>query len=592
MKHSNLAKVRFVYLIMKISGEFKCIFLISILLLSCENLLAGVDFDSIYQIPHPDRIRIFDHECYVQLGPRPIAERLQALETLKQLANKHGDKASAKLFEAHKLAVLIKRDTLNQIQNLKQLGSLAMQAGLMRHNVLELHILTMLADAYRDLGRIGSSITYCYKVYDLLELVKESLLPRSKDVMVWDLANAMYRIGDYNRTRTFIENTEQLHKLNHTGMMLCDLLSQVCWKLNDFTCARAAIQKGMDVYMKSDTTSWFFNGWRGIFWGNNAKIAWSEKNYQAAIPELQRAIEAVRNAKLYDNVSAFGLILSDCYLRTNQLEKAKSLLFEIKEDIFRNGKIQEKIDLYKLLLTIHQSSISIQQSIIWMDSLDQQKMLLFQDLQSNQQSREEFEGELNEYLKRKSLMETKLSQQLFLRNSLMILVGILFLAGVVLIYVKNNQVRKEKEIADQIRITGEQELKKAQQELSAFKEMLVQKNREWELAKEDYKNGTDATMLESMKNSSILTETGWRDFKKLFDRVYIGYRKRLKECIPNLTPAEERYLALLKLELNVKEIAATLGVGPGAIRTLKSRLMHKIKSVDLKGFEHLFSKSE
>jgi DNA-binding CsgD family transcriptional regulator len=58
--------------------------------------------------------------------------------------------------------------------------------------------------------------------------------------------------------------------------------------------------------------------------------------------------------------------------------------------------------------------------------------------------------------------------------------------------------------------------------------------------------------------------------------VHGGYLYRLRQKIAGLTPSETRFMALAKLNLNNKEMAASLGVGPNAIRNTWFRLRKKL----------------
>ena len=71
-----------------------------------------------------------------------------------------------------------------------------------------------------------------------------------------------------------------------------------------------------------------------------------------------------------------------------------------------------------------------------------------------------------------------------------------------------------------------------------------------------------------MSNGSI--------FGQLFEKVHSGYLYRVKEKIPGLTPAETRLMALVKLQLSTKEMAAVLGISPNSVRSTWSRLRKKL----------------
>ena len=62
----------------------------------------------------------------------------------------------------------------------------------------------------------------------------------------------------------------------------------------------------------------------------------------------------------------------------------------------------------------------------------------------------------------------------------------------------------------------------------------------------------------------------------MFDQVHPGFFIRLKEKLNDLTPAETRLLALTKLQLAPKEMAAMLGISYDAIKKSRQRLRKKI----------------
>jgi DNA-binding CsgD family transcriptional regulator len=57
--------------------------------------------------------------------------------------------------------------------------------------------------------------------------------------------------------------------------------------------------------------------------------------------------------------------------------------------------------------------------------------------------------------------------------------------------------------------------------------------------------------------------------------VHAGFFARLAEKMPGLTPAETRFMALHRLGMNSKEMAAMLGVGAEAIRQVRMRVRRK-----------------
>ena len=113
--------------------------------------------------------------------------------------------------------------------------------------------------------------------------------------------------------------------------------------------------------------------------------------------------------------------------------------------------------------------------------------------------------------------------------------------------------------------------------------MLSQKNKllenlERKLSSYEDREDTEGyqNTLNSLQESTILTDSDWDDFRKTFDTVHVGFLSRIKEKYPNLSPAELRYITLAKLEMSTKEMASILGIGVSSVRTAKSRLLKKL----------------
>ncbi len=68
----------------------------------------------------------------------------------------------------------------------------------------------------------------------------------------------------------------------------------------------------------------------------------------------------------------------------------------------------------------------------------------------------------------------------------------------------------------------------------------------------------------------------WQKFNLSFQATYKDFYKNLTEVFPELTPAELKLCALLKLGLNTKEISSILFLTPESIKVSRSRLRKKL----------------
>lgn len=121
--------------------------------------------------------------------------------------------------------------------------------------------------------------------------------------------------------------------------------------------------------------------------------------------------------------------------------------------------------------------------------------------------------------------------------------------------------------------------RRAVAELEAYIQDLLEKTARVEVAAQEtgFRPNQDerAQYLHELRQSTIITEQGWVQFRVLFEKVYPGFIEEQKTLYADITQAELRYLALEKLQLNTREMASMLGVSDGTIRQTRFRLRKK-----------------
>jgi hypothetical protein len=127
-----------------------------------------------------------------------------------------------------------------------------------------------------------------------------------------------------------------------------------------------------------------------------------------------------------------------------------------------------------------------------------------------------------------------------------------------------------------------------ERELGDYTQLLLEKNRQMdnlnqELQEVRQRQSTVETqqLTEQLSNTSILTEADWRNFRQKFERVHAGFFDQLAQMVPDATEAEQRLMALTKLELGNDEIAAVLGILPESVTKTRYRLRKKLNDADL-----------
>jgi len=93
--------------------------------------------------------------------------------------------------------------------------------------------------------------------------------------------------------------------------------------------------------------------------------------------------------------------------------------------------------------------------------------------------------------------------------------------------------------------------------------------------------------LKFQLNQSLKADKDWDEFRMYFEEVNRSFFSKLKEINPNISPAEERLAALVKLKMNIKETASVLNISPSSVKMARHRLRRKLnlpQDIDLYDF--------
>ena len=130
------------------------------------------------------------------------------------------------------------------------------------------------------------------------------------------------------------------------------------------------------------------------------------------------------------------------------------------------------------------------------------------------------------------------------------------------------------------------EVEKQRQGLTAHTLHLIKKNQLLQELKESIQTVPTRDPKEARKllkglgkkiDQSFTEDTDWEDFRKMFEQVHHSFFDNLKKITPNLTQAELRLSALIKMHLNTRDMAAMLGVEYDSLRIARYRLRKKLE---------------
>jgi DNA-binding CsgD family transcriptional regulator len=191
------------------------------------------------------------------------------------------------------------------------------------------------------------------------------------------------------------------------------------------------------------------------------------------------------------------------------------------------------------------------------------------------------------------LQAQKNTQQLlfWITGAVLILVALFFFTLYRFVRIKRRQdqvINAEKEKSMQLaKQIVDDELQRAKADLTLFIDNLHAKdtlidtlNADLERLSQNQDESNESDMFveaqQSLLNSSLLTNDDWEEFQRRFERVHPSFFVKLKTHIADISPAEERLLALSKLNMNTRQMSRMLGISPDSIHKATYRLRKKL----------------
>ena len=145
--------------------------------------------------------------------------------------------------------------------------------------------------------------------------------------------------------------------------------------------------------------------------------------------------------------------------------------------------------------------------------------------------------------------------------------------------------RKDKEISQLSIRQLNAKIDSKNKEISSFTLSFLQKNQMMEELKEKIneikKQSTvevnkELTRINRIVDNSFRADEEWKTFQLTFDQMHDGFFTELKRAYPDISNAELKLCALLRLNMNLKESAKVLGIASDSVKTARYRLRKKL----------------
>jgi hypothetical protein len=465
----------------------------------------------------------------------------------------------------------------------------------------EYNIPTLKAEAYYIVGayywdqkvyaKAFQNFISSYNIYSTYT-PEEFPLKRS---YLFELGGKYYHFRDFTTAKRYIlQAYKATNPIKNDGLVTTLNTLSMCY-MNEgrYDSAQYYIDKAYKQAVAEDSKIW-----QGILSGNLGHVYYNRKMYKEAVPLLEKDKEESLKGEPFSAANALAL-LSSIYLKLGDIQKAydyaKHAMDIVGMPKFKNNyKIQKVV--YPLIAPAFVANGDtktgfelLEKAAIAKDSVDKHaNALVLAGVQYNL--------EASKNMAAAELAKKEKEINFWIQSGLIIAIAAVL---VIMLLIVNRQrirySRAQRKLEEEKKKAGA-ELEKAVLQLSEFSKILSEKNMLIEkfaadLRKLNQDMGIDTTEQEKalikLKESTVLTDTQWKNFQDLFEGVYSDFSGRLKKKVRGLSPIETRFMVLSKLRLSDTETAGILGISMEAVSLNKHKLRERLglpESITIENF--------
>ncbi len=501
--------------------------------------------------------------------------------TLQKLAKRHQDPhlhLMGDLIEAHYYAY--RYDHVVPLMKSKLLA-ISQKAQTQKALWLEARVESLLGTRLYGMGDYEGGFLHLTKAVKLLEKEDPELYP-IKQICLYLLAHAHFTFKEYQIAAPYFKEALLASSKFDRYYYYMHILNELAYcfrKLGMLDSSNHYFERTLQRAIEARDTLW-----QVVSLGNLGENLFLAGAFAQAEPLIRQDADfAIASNNPGAAANALSL-LGDMAMKQGQMLKAKILLKEAQQMAWLSDDIKRLQLVYPLLAKLYASQLEPEKAAMYMDSaflINEQVEKEFDYIKS---ARAEQQLEREESNVRMAKLESERAVKIAERNAVMaLLIALATLAFVLFSKLHKRNVKNKKQLQNTTTA-----LEAARAQLQQFTAYLAEKNQQLEALQEQAGESANQSLNE-LQDKTILTEEDWENFKKLFDQVYPGYLKRALQKHPSLSQAELRYIALSKMALNAKQMAAVLGVGDSSIRQVRSRLKRKLGLESAEQFEALIS---
>jgi len=446
-------------------------------------------------------------------------------------------------------------------------------------------VLNNMANSYRSLGKLKESLE-CHmkslKIKEELNSDDETVAPS-----YWNIGNALGDVGKFEESNKYYNKAIKMYeKLGYEDdVMELKYLVMINMEQIDTTVNYIPETENFIQYYRERK---YNNGLAGAL-DHAGGLYKKQGDLEKAEAYFKEALELAENNGEQSLPGLINRRLANLYKDQGLYEKALPFAEKALQSSEKYETRKKQIVDYKVLSEIHEKlgdpvkALNYYKLYHSQDKkiLSKQNIDRINELEIEYESKEQ-QAEILLLTKEKEVSDTQ---------KMLLGVGVLSLLVVVgaLIFARIQRAKTTK--LKQEQISKELDFKK--QELLAYTTQLAHKNEVLEKLKSDLveikegsNSGNELNSIVKSIDFNLKDDANWETFKARFESVHQGFTKKILANHPNLSSGDLRLVALLKMELNSKEIANLLNISPDGIKKARYRLRKKMNLESAESLEN------
>ncbi len=440
---------------------------------------------------------------------------------------------------------------------------------------------------YRATGNYKMSLEFSLKSLKIFETQKDTINIAGTH---FNIANTYADLKDYKNAKLHLSITAELVKEIDDQFFLADVynnLGTIYQSTEVFETAMFYFQKALKLYQDVGDKN-------GIAFAmqNIGAVQISLLNYCIGISYLRSALHGFHQTKSIVDITDVYMDLGNAYFKYGKLDSA---LFFLNLANINNEKLNNtylQLETIDVLQKVYVAKNDYKHAYVYR----QQYILLRDSLQSKDLKLQLAKLEMGHNIvnKEKEVALWKKQQKVEASHNRLLIITVIFMTLFILLAsVMVWQRRKKEQLINRLQYEKNQGVKSEMEErmrnqskqLTTHALNMLQKNTLLQSLQEDIDRiGMKAKKevkpeLRSLNHKikmHIKGEKDWDLFKMYFEQINKDFFVALSEISSELTSNDLRLLALIKLNMNIKEVASVLNLSPDSVKNARYRLRKKL----------------